>query len=201
MSEADVKPKIGDLEDGGDGVKGETITIRVRDQTGEETYFKVKAKTKMSKVRRQPPAKIRASAPISRSTATRQVFDAYAQRKGVEPHALRFLIDGERINPTQSPQEVSGERTRMLPRTSRPSVPPSLRPSLAPFFPPLTPRVPNINVTFSSANPTHMNTTSSSSRTRTKSIACWNSRVAASWIWPAVPCSRKVPYCCQAQSF
>ena len=89
----DVKPKVGDLDEGGEsGVKGETITIRVRDQvrsralagslppshhplslrgslssrlslagalpltvnitlkTGEETYFKVKSKTKMSKV-------------------------------------------------------------------------------------------------------------------------------------------------------
>jgi small ubiquitin-related modifier len=28
---------------------GETITIRVKDQTGEETYFKVKKTTKMDK--------------------------------------------------------------------------------------------------------------------------------------------------------
>lgn len=40
-----------------------------------------------------------------------QVFDAYAQRKGVDAHALRFLIDGERINPNQSPAEVSDDES------------------------------------------------------------------------------------------
>ena len=62
------------------------LMIRVKDQTGEETYFHVKWRTRMSKV-----------------------FDTYAMRKGVEVHALRFLIDGERISPMQTPKELELE--------------------------------------------------------------------------------------------
>mmetsp|Transcript_498 Transcript_498/g.710 ORF Transcript_498/g.710 Transcript_498/m.710 type:complete len:96 (-) Transcript_498:193-480(-) len=59
----------------GETKDAQTITIRVKEQGGEETYFKIKRTTKMSKV-----------------------FDAFAQRKGVQRKALRFLLDGERIN-------------------------------------------------------------------------------------------------------
>jgi len=67
----------------GTGAAAGTITIRVKDQAGEETYFKVKKTTKMSKV-----------------------FDAYAQRKGVQRKALRFLLDGERIQDDQTPDDL-----------------------------------------------------------------------------------------------
>mmetsp|Transcript_12008 Transcript_12008/g.18928 ORF Transcript_12008/g.18928 Transcript_12008/m.18928 type:complete len:91 (-) Transcript_12008:106-378(-) len=63
--------------------ESEPITIRVRDQTGEETFFKIKKSTKMSKV-----------------------FETYASRKGVQSSSLRFLLDGERIEPYQTPQEL-----------------------------------------------------------------------------------------------
>ena len=56
------------------------ITIRVRDQTGEETFFKVK-----------------------RSTRFERVFSTYAQRKGVNVASLRFLIDGGWLNPSDTP--------------------------------------------------------------------------------------------------
>lgn len=59
----------------------EPITIRVRDQTGEETFFKIKKSTKMAKV-----------------------FETYAQRKGVQSSSLRFLLDGERIKPDDTPK-------------------------------------------------------------------------------------------------
>mmetsp|Transcript_2256 Transcript_2256/g.2984 ORF Transcript_2256/g.2984 Transcript_2256/m.2984 type:complete len:96 (-) Transcript_2256:120-407(-) len=61
----------------------EPITIRVRDQTGEETYFKIKKTTKMSKV-----------------------FETYASRKGVQSSSLRFLLDGERIQGDQTPKQL-----------------------------------------------------------------------------------------------
>jgi small ubiquitin-related modifier len=64
----------------------EPITIRVKDQTGEETMFKIKKSTKMSKV-----------------------FSAYAQRKGVEQASLRFLLDGERINEMDTPKMLELE--------------------------------------------------------------------------------------------
>ena len=62
----------------------DTLTVRVKDQTGEETYFKVKNTTKMGKV-----------------------FQAYAKRKGLAVGSLRFLLDGERINEDESPKSVS----------------------------------------------------------------------------------------------
>jgi small ubiquitin-related modifier len=50
-------------------------------QTGEETFFKIKKTTKMSKV-----------------------FETYAQRKGVQSTSLRFLLDGERIDKDSTPK-------------------------------------------------------------------------------------------------
>jgi len=50
-------------------------------KTGEETFFKIKKTTKMSKV-----------------------FQTYANRKGVQLSSLRFLLDGERIEPEQTPK-------------------------------------------------------------------------------------------------
>jgi len=55
----------------------------VKDQTGEETFFKIKKSTKMSKV-----------------------MDTYAKRKGVDIRSLRFLLDGERINPDDTPKTL-----------------------------------------------------------------------------------------------
>lgn len=58
----------------------------IRKQTGEETYFKVKKTTRMEKV-----------------------FSTYAQRKGVSVGALRFLLDGERVNGDQTPTSLELE--------------------------------------------------------------------------------------------
>jgi len=52
-------------------------------KTGEETYFKVKKTTKMSKV-----------------------FETYSLRRGVQASSLRFLLDGERIKGEQTPNEL-----------------------------------------------------------------------------------------------
>jgi len=76
MSDTEAKPEEGN----------EPITIRVKDQTGEETMFKIKKSTKMSKV-----------------------FKAYAQRKGVEEQSLRFLLDGERIDADNTPKMLELE--------------------------------------------------------------------------------------------
>ncbi|GFH57312.1 hypothetical protein CTEN210_13788 [Chaetoceros tenuissimus] len=75
--EKDTKPDVGGSEQ---------ITIRVRDQSGEETVFKIKQTTKMSKV-----------------------FNAYAQRKGLDPKALRFLLDGQRIADDETPKTLELE--------------------------------------------------------------------------------------------
>jgi small ubiquitin-related modifier len=59
------------------------ITIRVKDLTGEETYFKVKMSTRMEKV-----------------------FSAYAQRKGVDAGALRFLRQGRCFDGDQTAESL-----------------------------------------------------------------------------------------------
>ena len=38
-----------------------------------------------------------------------KVFGAYAQRKGVQQSSLRFLLDGERINPEDTPKSLELE--------------------------------------------------------------------------------------------
>ena len=55
-------------------------------QTGEETYFKVKKTTRMEKV-----------------------FNTYATRKGVSVQALRFLLDGSRVNADDTPTSLELE--------------------------------------------------------------------------------------------
>ena len=35
-----------------------------------------------------------------------KVFDTYAQRKGVSASSLRFLLDGDRILPEQTPKQL-----------------------------------------------------------------------------------------------
>lgn len=55
-------------------------------QTGEETYFKVKKTTRMEKV-----------------------FNTYATRKGVQVAALRFLLDGQRVNADDTPTSLELE--------------------------------------------------------------------------------------------
>ena len=55
-------------------------------QTGEETYFKIKKTTKMQKV-----------------------FESYASRKGVQVSSLRFLLDGDKIAPEQTPKMLELE--------------------------------------------------------------------------------------------
>ena len=67
---ADSEDKKPEKKEGGEG----SLNIRIRDQTGEETFFKVKKTTKLDKV-----------------------FNAYSTRKGVAATSLRFLFDGSRV--------------------------------------------------------------------------------------------------------
>jgi small ubiquitin-related modifier len=62
------------------------LNIRVRDQTGEETSFRVAKTTQLDKV-----------------------FNAYAQRKGMNAIDLRFLFYGQRILSDQTPQDIGME--------------------------------------------------------------------------------------------
>ena len=64
----------------------ESITIRIKYQTGEETMFKIKRSTKMG-----------------------DVFTAYAARKGIERHAIIFALHGENIVDDETPQTLELE--------------------------------------------------------------------------------------------
>jgi small ubiquitin-related modifier len=63
-----------------------TITLRVRDQHGDEMFFKVKKETKLSKL-----------------------MDAYASRKGINAGSLRFTLDGQRIQKEDTPKMLEME--------------------------------------------------------------------------------------------
>ena len=69
-----------------EGTKAEAITIKVKDQQGEETHFKIKTTTKFSKV-----------------------FAAYAQRKGVDAASVRFMFDGTSLAADQTPADLDME--------------------------------------------------------------------------------------------
>ena len=79
---ADEEDKKPSKEAGGEN----SLNIRIRDQTGEETFFKVKKTTKLDKV-----------------------FNAYSQRKGVNATSLRFLFDGQRVRGDQTPEDINME--------------------------------------------------------------------------------------------
>lgn len=59
------------------------LTIRIKDQTGEETFYKVKKTTKLE-----------------------NVLDAYATRRGVPVDSLRFLFSGSRVHGDQTPADI-----------------------------------------------------------------------------------------------
>lgn len=77
---------MSDDEDVKKEVKEDHINIKVRDMDNNEVHFKVRPSTKFSKV-----------------------FDAYCQRKALQPNAVRFLMDGERLRPDQTPEEMDME--------------------------------------------------------------------------------------------
>mmetsp|Transcript_5052 Transcript_5052/g.8285 ORF Transcript_5052/g.8285 Transcript_5052/m.8285 type:complete len:93 (-) Transcript_5052:172-450(-) len=77
-------------EAGGEEVN-ETITLKVRDQSGEEMFFKVKKTTKLGKM-----------------------MDAYAKRRGVPSSSLRFQLDGERIKSEDTPKMLELEENDQI---------------------------------------------------------------------------------------
>lgn len=46
---------------------------------------------------------------IKRSTALRKLMETYCERQGKSMSTVRFLVDGERIRPEQSPEELEME--------------------------------------------------------------------------------------------
>jgi len=73
-------------EDGGGDVASVRLAIRIKDGNGEETQFRISRSTKMGKI-----------------------FKAYAERKGISPSALRFLVDGEDVEHYETAQSLELE--------------------------------------------------------------------------------------------
>ena len=44
---------------------------------------------------------------IKRTTALKKLMDAFCERQGKAPTSVRFLFDGSRVQPTDSPETVS----------------------------------------------------------------------------------------------
>jgi len=44
---------------------------------------------------------------IKRTTALKKLMDAFCDRQGKSPSSVRFLFDGQRVMPTDSPDSVS----------------------------------------------------------------------------------------------
>jgi small ubiquitin-related modifier len=43
---------------------------------------------------------------IKRTTPLKKLMDAFCERQGKSPQSVRFLFDGQRVNPTDNPDTV-----------------------------------------------------------------------------------------------
>jgi small ubiquitin-related modifier len=79
MSEQDTTPGTGKPEE---APPSEHLNIKVTDNNN-EVFFKIK-----------------------RTTALKKLMDAFCDRQGKQPQTVRFLFDGTRVNPGDSPESV-----------------------------------------------------------------------------------------------
>lgn len=71
--------------------KKSTVAIKVVDQNGNETYFKLKPTTKLGRV-----------------------MKVYCERASVQESSIRFLFDGERLNPDSTPADYDMEEDDII---------------------------------------------------------------------------------------
>lgn len=73
---------------GGENAQGksEHLSLKVKSQDGNEVYFKVK-----------------------RTTTFAKVMNAYCKKVGADQDQVRFLFDGQRLRPEQTPQDLEME--------------------------------------------------------------------------------------------
>jgi hypothetical protein len=84
----------------GAGGQSEHLNIKVTDNNN-EVFFKIK-----------------------RTTALKKLMDAFCERQGKAPSSVRFLFDGSRVAPTDSPDTVSLRLPFLFPLTFVPSLAP-----------------------------------------------------------------------------
>ncbi|CAF9940550.1 MAG: hypothetical protein ALECFALPRED_008711 [Alectoria fallacina] len=80
MSDRDQSPSAGGNPD--DQPKSEHLNIKVTDNNN-EVFFKIK-----------------------RTTALSKLMNAFCERQGKAPSSVRFLFDGARVNPADSPDSL-----------------------------------------------------------------------------------------------
>jgi len=51
---------------------------------------------------------------IKKTTALKKLMDAFCDRSGKNPSSVRFLFDGQRVQPTDSPDSVSKSQKSLL---------------------------------------------------------------------------------------
>ena len=93
MSDRDQSPGAGGNQE--DQPRSEHLNIKVTDNNN-EVFFKIKRTTNLSKL-----------------------MNAFCERQGKAPNSVRFLFDGARVNPTDSPDSVSQEFPHHFILTSR----------------------------------------------------------------------------------
>ena len=81
MSDRDQSPNAGGNAE--EQPKSEHLNIKVTDNNN-EVFFKIK-----------------------RTTALSKLMNAFCERQGKSPQSVRFLFDGSRVNPTDTPDGVS----------------------------------------------------------------------------------------------
>jgi hypothetical protein len=59
---------------------------------------------------------------IKRTTALKKLMDAFCERQGKAPTSVRFLFDGSRVQPTDSPDTVSITHFIYCPRAFWPTL-------------------------------------------------------------------------------
>jgi len=90
--EGKVKSGEGSSSSGGGGTadtkpgSSEHLNLKVKSQDGNEVYFKVK-----------------------RTTAFAKVMSAYCKKVGADQESVRFLFDGQRVRPDQTPEDLDME--------------------------------------------------------------------------------------------
>jgi len=67
------------------------INLRVSSQDGSEVFFKIRKNTPM-----------------------RKLMDAYCARQSIALNSVRFLYDGQRINPEQTPKDLDMEDNDLI---------------------------------------------------------------------------------------
>ena len=84
--EAPVKDEAAKTSEAAPAPAPEVVGLKVVSQDGSEVYFKIKKHTMLKKL-----------------------VDAYCTRQGVSPSSIRFLYDGRRIQPDQTPKDLGME--------------------------------------------------------------------------------------------